>query len=157
MNIIVCRKLALICVVLGVVLVKGCESVPPEYSAFFKLDWEQQREQARTFPIEKQIDFYLAGKKYVHPPSSTLLYVIAERGKSAVPDVLNRMESEQSDAAKLYLLEVIHNIHSFHDDLSGEKDVIENLRVVVSEMNDPNRKAKAEEILTEIAKSRSHQ
>lgn len=76
---------------LSIVLLKGCQSIPPEYDAFFAQDLEQQRQQARGFSVEKQIEYYLAGKRYVHPPSSTLLHVIAERGKEAVPPLLKKM------------------------------------------------------------------
>ena len=141
--------------IFGSLLVNGCEPVPSEYKAFFTLDWERQQEEARKFPIEKQIDYYLAGKKYVHPPSSTLLYVIAERGKSAVPALIVRMKNERSDSAKLHLLEVVRNIHDFHENLSREKEIIEQLQEIVVGMSDANRKATAERMLTDIVENRS--
>lgn len=149
------RAILFVLFLFGVTLVKGCEPVPSEYKAFFALDWERQQEEARNFPIEKQIDYYLAGKKYVHPPSSTLLYVVAERGKSAVPALLVRMKNEDSDSAKVYLLEVVRNIHDFHDNLSGEKEIVEQLREIVGGMRDANRKTTAERMLTDIVESRS--
>ena len=138
----------------GIALVKGCEPVPNEYKAFFALDSDRQREEAKKFPIEKQIDYYLAGKKYVHPPSSILLYVIAEQGKSTVPALLIRMKNEESDSAKVHLLEVVRNIHAFHDDLRDETEVIEQLRVVVSEIKDAARTARAEAMLNDIIENR---
>lgn len=133
---------------------EACEPVPREYKAFFALDWDRQREEAKKFPLEKQIDYYLAGKKYVHPPSSLLLYVIAEQGKSAVPALLLQMKNENSDSAKVHLLEVVRNIHAFHDDLRGDKEVIKQLRGVVSGIKDAARKARAEEMLTDIIENR---
>lgn len=138
----------------GIASVKGCEPVPPEYQAFFAQDWDQQREEGKKFSIEKQIDYYLAGRKHVHPPSSIMLYVIAERGKSAVPALLERMRKENSDGAKEDLIEVVRNIHDFHDDLRSEKETIEQLRTVVSGMKDAKRKARAAEMLTDIIENR---
>jgi hypothetical protein len=137
---------------LSVVLTINCESVPPEYNAFFSLDWDQQIAKAEKFPIEKQIEYYLAGKKYVHPPSSTLLRVIAKQGKAAIPALLERIKKEDRDSGKIYLLEVFRNIHDFHYDLRGEKEVLAQLQDVVSRMG--NRKARGEEILTDIVENR---
>lgn len=55
-------------IVLGVWFLAGCNSVPPEYQAFFDLSPEQRREKMEQFPIDKQIDYYLAGMTYTHPP-----------------------------------------------------------------------------------------
>lgn len=139
----------------GITLLRACEPVPSEYKTFFALDWERQKEEARKFPIEKQIDYYLAGKKYVHPPSSTLLYVLAEQGKPAVPALIARMKSEDSDSAKVYLIEVVRNIHDFHDNLSGEKEIVQQLREIVAGMRDADRKRRAEGMLTDIVENRS--
>jgi len=151
------RSLLFGLVFLGVAFTQACQPVPAEYKTFFSQDWERQKEQAKTFSIEKQIDYYLAGRKYVHPPSSTLLYVIAEHGKAVVPALMERMKNEPSDAAKVDLMEVIRNIHDFHDDLSGDKDVIGQLRSIISKIQDPPRKARAEELLTDIVENRKPQ
>src|ERR1700730_5255523 len=87
----------------GAALTHLCEPVPAEYKAFFSQDWARQKEEAKGFSLEKQIEYYLAGRKYVHPPSSTLLYVIAQRGKAAIPALVERMKNERSDAPKVAL------------------------------------------------------
>lgn len=148
------RSLLFSLVFVGAALTHACHPVPPEYKTFFSQDWERQKEQAKAFSIEKQIDYYLAGRKYVHPPSSTLLYVIAEHGKPVVPALMERMKNEPSDAAKVDLLEVIRNIDDFHDDLSGDKDLIEQLRSIISKIQDPQRKSRAEELLADIIENR---
>ena len=138
----------------GAALTHLCEPVPAEYKAFFSQDWARQKEEAKGFSLEKQIEYYLAGRKYVHPPSSTLLYVIAQRGKAAIPALVERMKNERSDAPKVDLIEVVRNINDFHDDVSGDKDLIEQLRTIASGMYDAGRKARAEEMVTDIVERR---
>lgn len=138
----------------GAVLTHVCEPVPAEYKAFFSQDWARQKEEAKEFSLEKQIEYYLAGRKYVHPPSSTLLYVIAQRGKAAIPALVERMKNERSDAPKVDLIEVVRNINDFHDDVSSDKDLIEQLRTIASGMHDAGRKARAEEMITDIVEHR---
>lgn len=135
---------------LSIVLLKGCQSIPPEYDAFFSQNLEQQRQQARGFPVEKQIEYYLAGKRYVHPPSSTLLHVIAERGEEAVPPLLKKMREADNDSDRLELLDVIRNINEFHSKLNDDEILNAELRGVVGKMQDPQRKAAAERMLKDI-------
>jgi hypothetical protein len=140
---------------LSICLLIGCEPTRPEYAAFFTQDVEQQRKQAKGFPVEKQIDYYLAGKRYVHPPSSVLMYVIAERGKEAVPPVLKKMKEADNDSDRLELLDVIWNINEFHAKLNDDETLIAELRGVVSKIQDPQRKPAAERMLKDIVGNRS--
>jgi hypothetical protein len=145
------------CCVIGVLLLlvsiglfKSCRTTPPEYEVFFAQDWDTQREQAKRFPIEKQIEYCLAGRKYVHPPSTIVFHVIADRGKEAVPPIIERMKRAADDSDKFELLRLVGNIHEFHDDLSTDKQVIDQLTAIVAGMTDPDRKVKAEEVLRDI-------
>src|SRR5688572_12142009 len=148
------RYATILVLLLSIGLSKSCGAVPPEYDAFFSLDTERQRQKAKDFSIEKQIDFYLAGKRYVHPPSSTLLYVIAERGKEAVPALLERMKQTKSESDKLDLLDVIRNINEFHVRLNDDEVLIDQLKDITAKMQDPQRKAEAEQMLTDILATR---
>ena len=133
---------------------KSCNRTSPEYEAFFAQDWDTQRQQAKEFPIEKQIEYCLAGKRYVHPPNYIMFYVIADRGKQAVPPVIAKMKRAENDSDKLELLDLVLNIHEFHDDLSSDKQVIDQLTAIVGSITDPDRKAKAEAMLTDIKRPR---
>jgi len=134
---------------LSIVLFKGCNRTPPEYEVFFTQDWDTQEKQAKAFPIEKQIEYCLAGRRYVHPPNHIVFYIIADQGKAAVPSVIERMKHAE-DSDKFELLDLIHNIHQFHDDLSTDKQVIDQLTTIVAGMTDAYRKGKAEAMLTDI-------
>lgn len=134
---------------LSIGLFQSCDRTPPEYEAFFTQNRDAQREQAKRFPIEKQIEYCLAGRRYVHPPNHVVFYIIADRGKEAVPAVIERMKRAE-DSDKLELLDLVLNIHEFHDDLSNEKSVIDQLTAIVGGMTDQDRKVKAEAILSDI-------
>lgn len=135
---------------LSVGLFKSCNTTPPEYEAFFAQDWDTQREQAKGFPIEKQIEYCLAGRKYVHPPSTIVFHVIVDQGKQAVPPVIERMKRAEDDSDKFELLLLVGNIHDFHDDLSTDKQVIAQLTAIVAGMTDRDWKVKAEAVLRDI-------
>ena len=136
--------------VLSLGLSKNCNSTPPEYEAFYAQNWDGQREEAKTFPIEKQIKYYLAGKRYFHPPYYTVLYVIADQGKKALPPLIENMKHADNDYVRMDLMEVVLNIHEFHASLSDDKEVIDQLTMVVGTMTDQERKVKAQAMLKEI-------
>ncbi|HEX6046627.1 MAG TPA: hypothetical protein VFZ22_19200 [Pyrinomonadaceae bacterium] len=142
--------LGVLWLVLLICTFKSCDRTPPEYEAFFSQDWDTQRQQAKGFPIEKQIEYCLAGKRYVHPPNHIVFYVIADKGKEAVPPIIARMKRTEDSNDKLELLDLVLNIHQFHDDLSNDKQVIEQLTAIVAGMTDADRKPKAEAMLTHI-------
>jgi hypothetical protein len=142
--------LGVLWLVLLICLFKSCDRTPPEYEAFFTQDWDTQRQQAKEFPIEKQIEYCLAGKRYVHPPNHIVFYVIADQGKDAVPPIVARMKRAEDNNDKLELLDLVRNIHEFHDDLSNDKQLIDQLTAIVGGITDPDRKPKAEAMLTQI-------
>src|SRR5574338_1504796 len=135
--------LGVLWLVLLICTFKSCDRTPPEYEAFFTHDWDTQRQQAKGFSIEKQIEYCLAGKRYVHPPNHIVFYVIADKGKEAVPPIIARMKRTEDSNDKLELLDLVLNIHQFHDDLSNDKQVIEQLTAIVAGMTDADRKPKA--------------
>ena len=44
------------------------KNIPSAYREFSELPPERQRERLKTFPVDKQIEYHLAGHKYFHPP-----------------------------------------------------------------------------------------
>jgi hypothetical protein len=139
---------------LSIGLLKDCNSTPPEYEAFYAQSWDSQRQEAKSFPLEKQIDYYLAGRRYFHPPYHSLLPLIAERGKVAVSPLIKKMQQVDNDSARMDLLDVILNIDEFHADLSDDKAVVDELTGVINRMTDLDRKAKAQVILKEIIENK---
>ena len=139
---------------LCMVTLASCQQVPPEYEVFLKLPQDEQRAKMRALPIDKQIDYYLAGTHYVHPPLLGLGDVIAGEGKEAIPVLMKRLEEEKKDSNKMDLMLVFRSMHYFYYDLRDEKDVIELLKKVAANMETPEDKTRAEEIVKDIVENR---
>lgn len=148
------QVVSVIALALSIGLLQKCNSTPPEYETFYAQSWDRQREEAKNFPIEKQIDYYVAGRRYFHPPYQSLLPLLAERGKAAVPPLIEKMKQADSDSVRLDLLGVVANIDEFHVDLSDDKPLLAGLKGVVDQMTDLGRKAKAEAVLKEIVENK---
>lgn len=148
------QLVSVIALALSIGLLNNCNSTPPEYKKFYAQSWDQQRQEAKNFPIEKQIDYYVAGRRYFHPPYQSLMPLIAEQGKAAVPPLIEKMKQTDRDYLRVELLNVVVNIDEFHVDLSDDKPLLDGLRGVVNQMTDLDRKAKAEALLKEIVENK---
>ncbi len=150
------RIVLLALIVSGLCCVVGCDPVPPEYKAFFRLSPEEQHLEMKRFPVDKQIDYYLAGRSYHHAPLIGLGDDIAEQGKKALPVLMKRLREEKNEnnennenneANLMYVFEVMH---AFHYDLKTEKETIELLKDVTARMKYAAFKERAEETLQAI-------
>lgn len=140
----------LLCVVLCILSPVGCNSIPPEYRAFIELSPERQREVMEGLPIEKQIDYYLAGVTYTHPPLLGLGDHIAKRGKEAIPALVKRLKDEDKEFRKVALIEVFEDMDRFYYDLTGNQEVIEALKKTTAQLKDPSHRARAEGLTDSI-------
>src|SRR5437016_4759081 len=97
---------ALTSLILAVAFLAGCgPRMPNEYKWFFDLSPKQQHAEMKKFPIDKQVDYYLIGMGYVHPPEMGLSEDIAERGKEALPYLMKRLQ-EEDDSDRMDLMYV---------------------------------------------------
>lgn len=129
--------------------VAGCQPVPPEYRAFLEAPPQQQREQMESASVEKQIDYFLAGEAYAHPPLRLGDYV-AKRGKEAVPLLIERLEKEDSAARQVDILYVLEDMNKYYYNLKDEKEAIEAMRALVANMKDPLHKPRAAQAFESI-------
>ena len=84
----------------------SCGGEPKRRHGFFDLPLAEQQERFRALPLEEQIDTYAEGLKR-EPPRTDFKWDIAEgRRIEAVPAILARLRSEQSDYVKCGLMEV---------------------------------------------------
>jgi hypothetical protein len=127
----------------------SCERTPPEYREFLHLSPTERREKLRLMPIDKQIDYYLAGTSYVHPPLLELGDVIANQGKDAVPPLTKRLREEKSEHAQLMLMYVFNWMNRHNYNLKQEGEALRALKEVTANMkeNKPNAERVLEEIL----------
>jgi hypothetical protein len=127
----------------------GCGSdTPPEYKKLFYLPQEQQEETFKQFPLDKQVDYIYA--MYVEPHLTRYAGYLGGSGKKVLPVLLARLESERSDTAKAHLVYAFWEIHERHYSLRTEKDTVDSIDRVISNMKDEYRKKRSEEYLKEI-------
>lgn len=125
----------------------GCGSVPPEYEAFLELPSNQQRDELRKFPPEKQLEYYLAGQKYMHPGNKGLADVIAEQGKSALPFLIDGLRKEKSERNKAEIIFIFELMHVSYYNLKNEGAVLSLLEETKAGAKWPELRRKSEEAL----------
>ena len=127
---------------------RACEQRPQECRDVIDVPREQGYAKFETYPIEKQLDVYLCAM-HVEPPDMGLADLIAKRGESATPIVVQKLktadrEIDQEDL--IYLLEVM----SDRGLLRGRKDVIADISQVIHNMKISQVKHTSEERLKKI-------
>jgi hypothetical protein len=122
-----------------------------ECRAFYELSDEQRKERVRTASLEKQIDLYKCGM-YQEPPAD-YASEIADGGEKVIPYLLERIKAEQSetfqDAGLLHIFEE----SAKKGYLRGRRDVIEQLRPIVSAITNDEIKRSAQQRLNFIERN----
>src|SRR5438128_8005098 len=72
---------------------------PPEYKRIFGLPSDQQKEEFRKLPLDKQVEMYRYAM-YREPPDLKYSDFLASNGKEAIPYLLQRLREEESDYFK---------------------------------------------------------
>ena len=131
----------------------GCGSnTPTEYKKLFYLPEQQQEETFKQFPLDKQVDAYVYAM-YVEPPLTRYARYLAGNGENALPVLLRRLESEQSDTTKAHLIYAFKEIHERHYSLRTERATVDSISRVISNMKDEYRKTQSEQYLKVIQES----
>ncbi|HEU4934020.1 MAG TPA: hypothetical protein VFT48_18170 [Pyrinomonadaceae bacterium] len=125
---------------------------PPDYKKLFYLPQEQQEERFKQFPLEKQVDIYIYAM-YVEPPLTRYAGYLGGSGKKVIPVLLARLEAEESDTAKAHLIYAFHEIHQRYYSLRTQKETVDSISRVVTNMKDDYRKKQSEEYLKAIKES----
>jgi hypothetical protein len=122
---------------------------PPEYARIFDLPLDQQAEEYRKLPLDKQVDMYLYAMQR-EPPSTRYVDLLASNGTSVIPHLLERLNQEEGDYAKTVLIRVFRNMHEKFLDLRNDKELMETLKNEVSRIRDSEWRAESEQYLKEI-------
>jgi hypothetical protein len=144
--------LGMLVTILYLIVLPSCNRIPPEYREFLNLPIDHQRAQLRTYPIDKQIDYYLAATTYVRPPERELGDVVASNGKEAVPFLVKRIKEETQEHRQMSLMYVFGEMNRRYYDLKDEKEALETLKYVTANMS--VQKASAERVLADILENR---
>lgn len=124
-------------------------NTPPEYKKLFYLPQEKQEQRFKQFPLDKQVDIY-SYAMYVEPPLTRYAGYLGGNGKKVLPVLLARLEAEESDTAKAHLIYAFQEIHERHHSLRTEKETVDSISRVISNMKDEYRKKQCEEYLKVI-------
>lgn len=147
-------RLVLILFSVFIFLTGGCQRIPAKYRSFLALSPQQQHDQMRTLSTDDQMDYYLAGMRYVHPPQVGLARDIAERGTAAVPIVLRRLREEKDENTQIHLMHILQVMHRCCHRLEDNREVIESLTAVTASMQNRDFKDEADGILMFIMTDR---
>jgi hypothetical protein len=112
-----------------------CTCIPNEYREFENLSLEQQHEQFRTFPIEKQFDIYMYHMKCIHPPDTEFTNDIAARGDEAVPFLMEKLTEAQSERDQIYIIGILRTMSILrYADLRKNPENVDQLVETVASM-----------------------
>jgi len=128
----------------------GCVDYPRDYRLFRKQDPEKQREQFSEFPLEKQVDYL----RLCAPTNGCIgfeLDMIAVRGESSVPYLLDRMDSA-TDAEKYYIACVFERMDERYAPVDNQETKTR-LKTIVKSMNDPDWRFMTQAALKQILNS----
>ncbi|MGH7791476.1 MAG: hypothetical protein ACREOB_04095 [Thermodesulfobacteriota bacterium] len=78
-----------------------------------------------AYPLEDQIEIYLLGIRYRHPPAIYLGQTLALHGEKILPDMVRRLDNAKEDWEKRYLLFVLGYMSCWEVDLSEREEIIE--------------------------------
>ena len=98
------------------------------------------------------MDIYIYAM-YVEPPLTRYAGYLGGSGKNLLPVLLARLEAEESDTAKAHLIYAFQEIHERHYSLRTEKNTVDSITRVVSNMKDEYRKKQSEEYRKVIKES----
>jgi hypothetical protein len=124
------------------------EQRSPECEDFLALSASRRAEEARNYPIDKQIDMHLCAMRQ-EPPDLELAYQIADRGGEAIPLLVLKLKNTKNEVDQEHLIYVFEVI-SDKGHLRGRKDVIATISDVVDAMKIAPVKEDSQESLKKI-------
>lgn len=144
----------IMCFILTTLLISAAtcrQQMPSEFKEFFDLPLPRQVEEFRKYPVSKQLDLYLYDWNYLHPSKVGFAHIIAEKGESAVPFLISRLnveKNENSQDAIIHLFEIMFD-RGFS---KPREDILVATRKVVSNMRNSDIKQLSLERLKKIEK-----
>jgi hypothetical protein len=68
---------------------------------------EEVRERFNSYPVDKQIDIYLFGLKYIEPDDSSAQEFLVNDGERKLPTIITSIQNSHEEFDKGYLMEVV--------------------------------------------------
>jgi hypothetical protein len=129
--------------VLGLVMAISNCSASREFMEFYKLPNDQQEEQFRKFPIQKQIDFHIQAMS-LEPPEMKFAQLIANRGESVISPVLARLKTDRHDRRLLDYMLIFKDFCRERSCIRDYPKLIDELQTETPKIEDPFWREKAE-------------
>lgn len=132
-------------------LLAGCVDHRFEREFFFKNPAATRINRLRQYSLEDQYRLFRYGNDRFEPPLTGLARTIAEKGRTAIPFLLGKLNPQADDMTvrdTLLLFETMGSINSY--DVKTDAVVMETLRSRVSAMKDANWKTVCSKMLRRI-------
>lgn len=145
------NTLKCLCLVMCGISVVGCASNRLEKDFFFDNPAATRIDRLRQLSLEEQYRVFRFGNDEIHPPLIGLALPIAEKGREAVPFLLEQIEPSTEDVAArdiLQLFETMESIKSY--DVKSDAVVMDALRDLVASMSDSGWRDVCEKMLGRI-------
>jgi len=129
----------------------GCTNHRLEREFFFKNPAATRADRLRQYSLEDQYRLFRYGNDRFEPPLTGLAKPIAERGRSAIPFLLEKLNPQADDITVrdvLSLFETMGSIKSY--DVKSDALVVDTLRSRVSTMKDAGWKMVCSNMLGRI-------
>jgi hypothetical protein len=101
-------------------------------------------------PLDKRVDYYLAGMRYTAPPQIALADDVAAEGKRALPFLLKRLLEDKDERNQANVVLVFGVMHSRFYKLKNETEVLAALSQIISSMKKGSNRKRSEETMNFI-------
>ena len=123
---------------------------PPEYERIFDLPSpELQRTEFKKLPPASQVDMYCYAMS-TEPPSQSYVDYLASSGQAVIPDLIVRLEHEDSNYNRVAFIRVFRQIHRKYYDLRDSPEIVEKLKRESAKITDSAYRHESEEYIEAI-------
>lgn len=131
----------------------GCihPDMPQQCAPFFSMSRDERTKVFPTYSLEEQLIIYRCGMSR-RPPETYLADYIADRGESAIPLLLTKLEHESDELTQVSIIEIFE-VMAIKGHLRGKFDEINRIRTVVNRMRLPVYKDMGYKSLQKITQS----
>jgi hypothetical protein len=145
------RSLAKLTFYVNLAFALGCQAHVFE-KEFYREDLSTRVERARRLSLEEQYKVFRYGNDVIHPPLMDMADPIAERGKAAIPFLLDQLRSDDDDLAVRDILLVFSRMAGLGTyPVKSDSTVMTALRARVATMKNREIRTTAERTLNRLS------
>jgi hypothetical protein len=118
---------------------------------FYREDLASRVERARKLTLDQQYKVFRYGNDVIHPPLMDMADPIAERGKAAIPFLLEQLRADDDDLAARDILLIFSRMAALGTySVKSDPTVMNALHARVASMKNTERRTAAERTLKRI-------